>query len=273
MKAYAFFQALRYLLILAFVVVAIIIGLRGAALAGVLSGAEITLLICLLIYTSRYFRWGGLTRWAGWLRAHAAFGSKAFLGGVLAELNTRVDVLMLGYFATDSVVGIYSFAAILAEGFYQIPLVLKRNVNPILTKLVAEARIEELQGVIRRGLWLTYPIIAALALAAVGVYPVAARVLVGNAEFLEGWPVFAILMGGIVLIAGYIPFRSLLVQSGYPASDTAVIGLSIASTAILNALFIPMWGMQGAALATGMSFVLSVIYLKGFVRSKLRIRI
>ena len=51
---------------------------------------------------------------------------------VLIELNTKVDILMIGFFMGDYNVGIYSFAALFGEGFYQLLIVLQNVLNPFI---------------------------------------------------------------------------------------------------------------------------------------------
>ena len=58
-----------------------------------------------------------------WLIEHLNFGVKGFLSGALAEVNTRVDVILLGLYTNFTIVGIYTFAATFAEGFSQISFV------------------------------------------------------------------------------------------------------------------------------------------------------
>jgi O-antigen/teichoic acid export membrane protein len=58
----------------------------------------------------------------------------------------------------------------------------------------------------------------------------------------------------------------ILVQTGFPGYYTLMIGLIVLCNIILNGLMIPLWGMYGAAMATGLSFVIGIFLLKGFVR-------
>ena len=48
-----------------------------------------------------------------WIKIHISYGLKCFTSGIMIELNTKVDILLIGYFLSDKNVGIYSFAAFL----------------------------------------------------------------------------------------------------------------------------------------------------------------
>lgn len=273
MKAYAFSQALRYVLLVILLGIGIAKGAPGVVLPAIFSGAELILLVWLVVCTWRSFSFVSPLRWGRWAVRHAVFAGKAVTGGVLTETNTRVDVLMLGYFSTDRVVGIYSFAAVLVEGIAQLPIVIRINVNPVLARLAGKKQLDELKDVIRRGVRIFYPAMGLVGVAAVLIYPVLIRLFIHKVVFMAGWPVFCILMTGLVLASGYMPFNMLLVQAGYPGFYTWLVGLTVLSNIILNAMLIPLVGMYGAAIATGMAFVLSVTFLKFLVRRSLQIRI
>ena len=62
---------------------------------------------------------------------------------MLIELNTRVDIIMIGIFMSDEKVGIYSFAALFAEGFYQLLIVLQNILNPIMARQFSDFKLDE----------------------------------------------------------------------------------------------------------------------------------
>ena len=62
---------------------------------------------------------------------------------MLIELNTRVDIIMIGIFMSDEKVGIYSFAALFAEGFYQLLIVLQNIMNPIMARQFSNSKLNE----------------------------------------------------------------------------------------------------------------------------------
>lgn len=137
MKAYSLFSSLRYGLLLTVVAGAAAMGVPGGVLPVIFTFAETLLLLTLFLHLRSLFSGRvahGSTR--TWCRAHLQFGLRSVTGGAVSELNTRIDVLVLGIFAEDRIVGIFSFAAILAEGLLQIPLVIKRQADPILTPLI-----------------------------------------------------------------------------------------------------------------------------------------
>ena len=201
------------------------------------------------------------------------FGSKSLPGGTATEMNSRIDVLMLGIFCSDKIVGVYSLAAMLAEGFDQIPSIFRVNYNPLLTKFVVQKRLGEIRSLIRGFLMKWIPFALIIGFLAILVFPLLVKIIASGPEFSQAWVIFAILMIGIIIRSGYSVFWELPVQSGYPGYQTILIGVVALSNILLNYVFIQWWGIYGAAIATTISFVLSVFYLKLVVRKLLDIKI
>lgn len=267
MRAYAIFNASRFVLIVSTIIAIVALHYPSDYLAASLSVAELCLCAALLVYVNVRVTplrlVGGIWRW---VREHLSFGFRGCLSGVLSEVNTRVDVLMLGLFCPDSVVGVYSFAAIIAEAISQIPLVVRRNVDPILGKHFAQGTIAELTVFARQVKRAVYAVMFIIALLAVAAFPVAVRLLVKDPAVMAGWSVFAILMTGNVLNSGYRAFWGILLQGGRPGMHTMLVFMVVVSNVILNAALIPLLAMHGAALATALVYVLEATLIFWFAR-------
>jgi O-antigen/teichoic acid export membrane protein len=273
MKAFAVFQSLRYIFMLAFLGVFILLSVEGNKLAAIFSLAELTLFLIVSVYSFRYFRLEISRKVFRWIKQHVVFGSKAVVGNILDEANTRVDVIMLGIFASDAVVGIYSFAAMLAEGFSQLSTVLKVNVNPILTRYKFEEGNEALGKLVRRGRDMFYKLMIPLGVIAIFCFPLAMHILGLRAEFPASWGIFAILVSGYLISVGYTPFKMILNQTGFPGYQTLFLFAIFMTNVILNLILIPILGMHGAAIATAISFIMAVVFLKILVKRQLQISI
>jgi O-antigen/teichoic acid export membrane protein len=216
---------------------------------------------------------GGVTAAARrtWARRHLAFGIKGFGSGMLTELNTRVDVLILGYFSTDTVVGAYSFAAILAEGIYQLLVVLRTNYAPVVIKLLAAGRTDELRATVARGRNRTYLGALAVGALAVGAYVVAVPLLTSDPALHDSWRYFAVLIAGMVASAGYVPFQPMLLYGGHPGWHTWLMAANVALNAAANVILIAVWGALGSALGTAIALALGVLLFRALVRWRLRL--
>ena len=105
------------------------------------------------------------------------------------------------------------------------------------------------------------------------LYPIALELIGARPEFAESRLPFAILVGGIAAAAGYLPFGQMLLMGGRPAAHTALIGSTVLTNVIGNAILIPRYGLAGAAAATAVSMVVSIVLLRVLVRARLGLRI
>ncbi len=213
---------------------------------------------------------GRVTR--AWVQEHLSFGVRGAVSGVVVELNTRVDVLMLGVFATDSVVGVYSYAAMVAEGFFQAIVVIRNNYNPLLARLLAEDNKKDLRTLVHRGLRGTFGFMIPLGAAALTVGWGLTR-FAPHPEIEQGYLLFAILVSGIVLSAGYAAFGQVLVQAGRPGAHSVMVSLVLGFNVVANALLIPHYADVGAAIATSLAFVASAVLISVFARRLLALHI
>lgn len=208
-----------------------------------------------------------------WLGKHIKFSKYTLVTGFIQNIETRVDVIMLGLFLDDFAVGIYSFASMLVQGAYQIPVVLRNNVNPIITRLYFNNELKELEVLIKRWIKKLYPFAVALGGIAIVIYDPFVTYFAKNLDFLLGHQSFAILILGIVLVSGYIPFNMIFVQVGKLREHFLYYTILLIVNVLLNALLIPVWKLQGAAIATSVTYALSLILLKLRVRQVLNMKI
>ena len=197
------------------------------------------------------------------LREHLAFGARSFFTPLLQDATTKVDVLVLGIFASDAVVGVYAFAAMLAiEGAYQILYVVQINLSPMLSAIPAESRGEDLRRLLRRATMYLTPAMFAVGGVGTLLFPAVARILTDNDEFAKGWPFFAIILAGLTLGAGRLPFSVALNQWGMPGAFFGFALFQLASNTVLNLALVPFFGGLGSAIGTAISYALTALYLQ-----------
>ena len=273
MKTYAVFQALRYILMIVVLLVLALVKKDGTFVTAIFSISETLLFIALTAVNLRDLAWPTREEMAVWFMRHFSFGMRGFLSNVLLGLNPRVDVLLLGYFCSDQVVGVFSLAAAAAEGLYQLAIVLRTNINPRLVQLLSDQRVDELKALAKRSIRFTYIAMFAISLLTVMVYPLGVMAVQDKAEFMQSWPFFAILAAGIVISSGYIPFSNILMLAGRPGTQTIMISIQVVINIALNILLIPILGGIGAAIATALAYAFLVVLVKGFSARVLRIPI
>ncbi|MFC1828511.1 oligosaccharide flippase family protein [Thermodesulfobacteriota bacterium] len=269
-RALNIFQSLRFVLAILLLGLIICIDLPVTATPGCLSGAEFILFLLLVVFLRKYFGPLNRNQFRHWREKHLRFGVKSVLGGVVSEANTRVDIFMLGIFLSDSIVGIYSIAALVIEGIAKFVDFLRFPINPYLSYEIAHGRIVKLCQLIRRGVKVSYLLVISICIVALATYHLLPAYIIKNPAFNQSWTPFVILAIGLMFGGGYRPFKLLLSQAGFPGYQTLLQVLILSSNIILNFFFIRMFGYNGAAIATAITFILYVVYLKILVRLTLK---
>jgi len=266
MRMFAVFQSVRCLLLIASLAVLAAVA-SPEHLAAALTMAEAVLLVLLLVYTRMRvcpLSWRVVDR--AWLRRHAGFGMRGFLTGVLGEMNTRVDVIMLGFFADNAMIGVYSFSAMLAEGFAQLSVVVRQNMDPLIGRHVARGTLAELPVLTRRVRRIFAPAMVVLAVLFSAGYVAVLWWFDVPAQWQTGALVLAILLGALAANATYRPFLGILIQGGRPGVNTILVAALVVMNILLNAVLIPWFGLPGAAVATGLVFIAEAVAIRMLAR-------
>lgn len=271
MRAFALYSMLRYVAMLGGLGVVFASGMSSDRIAFLFTFAEGLLFVPLAVDVVRQLRPAG-GNWVEWSREHLRYGAKSFASGMLLELNSRVDVLMLGLFLSDGPVGVYSFAAFVAEGVYQVLVVLQNNYNPILAEHISSGRLRELEPVVHKGRRVTYAIFAGIALVAFGGYPVLLAAL-ARPEFAAGWLPFGTILLGMLIASGYMPFAQALLMANRPGWHTLMMASVVMVNVFGNACLIPSLGLVGAAAGTALCLVSATVVLRGMVERLVGLRL
>lgn len=186
----------------------------------------------------------------GYLKEVSYFGLKAHLGGVIYFLHLRSNLFFINIFLNPVAVGFYSIAVGIAEGMWLI----SRSVGTVLLpKVAAETDPESLKRftpiVCRNVLLLAVSL--AILLFILSQWLV---VWLYSEAFLESIQPLRILLVGAAAYCGHGVLVHDLMARGKPLLVSYIAGISLIFNIILNVLWIPMWGIAGAAWATTISY-------------------
>lgn len=269
MRAHALLQALRYLLIMAGVAVVAASDWPAEAATLAFFWAEVVTCVCALGFIGAA-RLSQRPKWSiEWCRRHLSFGSKSLPAGMFTEVNSRVDVLMLGVFLTDRAVGIYSFAAMLVDGAYHVLAMVRLNFNPVLVSALKQGDRESLRNLRERSARYTLAATLVLSVLLVCAYLAADAWLVPGKGLGEGLLSLIVLLFGLNLIATWVPFDNLMLVSGRPGYQTLQQIMAVVVNVAVAATLLPLWGMEGAAIGTAMSYLTGIAVLFMLVQHKI----
>lgn len=272
MRAYAIFLSLRYIMMYGWLIVLGLTRYSHIRIPIIFSLSEGVLSIILIVYVGKQLSPKRLSSVFQWVKKHFLFGIKALWGNLIIEFNSRVDVLILGVFATDEITGIYSFASMLANGLNQLPTIISAVINPIITKTYFENGKLELELLLKKTIKYSYLFIAPLGVIAIIIFKLI-PFFWNNPVIFQGTIPFGILALGFIISAGYQPLQMVLNQTGFPINQSFYMLMIFSSSIILNFLLTPWLGMYGSALAMLLLAGCQVFVLKQFIKSTLSIRI
>ncbi len=186
------------------------------------------------------------------LKKSLKFGIKGYFANMSAFLNYRSDMLLVNFFTNITNVGFYSLAVNMAEMIWYLPKSIATIVFPEVSSSNKQRSDEIIPIICRNTLFLTFIAVLILALVA----KTAVRLLYG-VEFLPAVNSLLILLPGIMFCAIPSVLCAYINGRGKPQITLyiSLIGLSV--NIILDILLIPFWGIEGAALATTISYIIS----------------
>lgn len=184
-------------------------------------------------------------------------------------IDQQISIIMIGSMLGSEMAGIFDVARRGAMLVSFILMAVNMPLAPIVAKLYARGEKEHLQRVVtksaRVALFGSLPI--ALGLIIFGPYVL----LIFGREFMGGSAVLAILCSGQLVNAGMGSVGLLLNMTGHERDTARGMGIAVVINVVLNAILIPKWNIQGAAIATSSSMIFWNILLAIRVYRKLRI--
>ena len=180
------------------------------------------------------------------LRRFAAFGFLPMLSLLMNNLNYRIDVLMLGASVTDEQIGIYSVGIQIAEKVWLVSDALR---DALFSKLIGGRDAEEVNKVIR--ICFTISLVIDLAIIAVGAPFI--RICYG-AEYAGAYEPLVIVLFGTLVMVFYKIIQTYNIVHKKQKLNFIFLAASVVANVILNAVLIPLWGINGAAAASLISY-------------------
>jgi|APSaa5957512535_1039671.scaffolds.fasta_scaffold10230_3 O-antigen/teichoic acid export membrane protein len=262
-RTFSVFFAGRFILLFATALCAAFVYENESLLPWTISITELFIFVFLILsLRAEFHHKRRIQTFDGITKAHILFGRRGLIGGVLLDLNTRIDILTLGIMSGSRSVGIYSIASLFAEGLYQLAMVARYSFDPVVTKLHTTGQTDELHKTIRLVKRRVYLLMTAIIAMANLVYLPFAQVLFGEELARESRPIFAILTIGLLLTSGYVPFTNLPQQIGEPKKQSKLLASISLTNLLLNIALIPTFGPAGAAAATALSQISLIPYMR-----------
>ena len=238
-------------------------GLIGGYIAGIiLSG-----LICIKYFTFKPARFG-----IRHVKSLFIYGIWIFLISMGSTVFTYADTIFIGYFMTNGDVGVYRTALQLASAAVMMASAVASTLTPKISRWSTDGEWDKISTPVSRGI--TFGLILAVP-AFFGAVLLSDKLLYYfyGSDFAAGAVACCILFA-VQIISVFITLLGVALtasdharQSFYATATAAVINI------ILNCIFIPLFGINGAALATLISYSVNALLIAYFLKRYITVRI
>ena len=184
------------------------------------------------------------------LRVWAAAAAPMLLIGGTQVVNSQTDVIMLGLLRSPEEVGVYTVASRGTRLILLVMVAVNTAIGPVVARVYAAGEFARLQNLVTRSArgMLAASLPVALALIIFGHW----FLLIFGPDFTAGRDALSILCAGklINVLAGSA--GTILLMTGYEKDVAIWVGLAALLNIVLNAILIPIYGIEGAAFTTAL---------------------
>jgi O-antigen/teichoic acid export membrane protein len=185
------------------------------------------------------------------------------MGAVAYAAITQIDVAIVGLLRPSRDVGMYSAAVAISTLVSFLLVAVNAIVAPMISELFSLKEYGRLGQLTRLAtLWMFFP--ALLVTTAIVFFGRTALGLFGP-EFIAGYVPLLVLAVGQLINALTGPVGYLTELTGHQKYAAMVYVICALLSVVLNFLFVPVWGILGAALSTSIAFSIANIWLYIFV--------
>ncbi len=188
------------------------------------------------------------------------------LMGTTAVINQRISTVMVGSFLGPKAAGIFDIAFKGGALVSFIAVAVNMPLAPAVAGLYAQRDTKRLQRLVTKSARVAF--IGSLPIAFGLIFFGRWLLLVFGKDFIEGTIALAILTVGQLISVGMGSLSLLLNMTGHELYTVKGIGIGAMLNILFSAAFIPIWGIEGAAVATAVSTLILKVLLLVWVHKK-----
>ncbi|XVN42677.1 MAG: oligosaccharide flippase family protein [Candidatus Rickettsia vulgarisii] len=199
-----------------------------------------------------------------WSKFHISFGKYALFSGLIIELNTKIDIIILSIFVDQKSIGIYSFAATLGEGFYLLISVFKNlNSSNVSKQLFNSSNLSPEKKKDHRKLILSF-IYTVGVISILAYQPFAWLTTSDKLIMIKGFWIYIIYAISLIISAKYLLIDNIFILAKKPYLDNRVRLMSLCSNLLLSLILVPFFDIYGAILALAFSILINTTAIRYF---------
>jgi len=255
-KEFNYVQIAQSVLFLGFVALALL-GLKAGVTGAILAGLFTWLIVDALVFHLARRVAGGVDFKPNisYMKRATTYGIQAHLANILGFLNYRVDMFLVNGFLGPAAVGLYAVGVGLVEKLWMVSHAASTVLFPRVAAEKEEDRRKEFTPLVARTvLWTTA--LGALLLALLSRWIV---LLLYSEAFLPAVGALQSLLVGIVALSAWRVLANDIAGRGFPGLNIYTGLAAVATNIVLNLLWIPRYGIVGAAWASTVSYTVSFL--------------
>jgi O-antigen/teichoic acid export membrane protein len=177
---------------------------------------------------------------------------------------SKTDKIMLGYFMTSQDVGIYMPALVLSNLLVFVATAFKYIFLPVASEFFTRNDISGLERLYKSTSKWIFMVVTPLFLLIL-LFPKEIITILYGSEYTGGYIALVVLAFGIAMNDFAGTAGNILVGGGHTKLNLACEIIAAVTNVLLNIILIPVYGIAGAALATGISYITRNISSLSFV--------
>jgi len=191
---------------------------------------------------------------------------------VQGELYSWMDIAIIGLFLSQAQVGVYETAWRVAQAVLMVSSAISIAILPQISKWSAKAEWERIENLISNAIFpsifLTIPAFAGSFLVSDSLL----GVLFGR-EFAAGSSVLIILLAERISHSVFLVFRGSLLGIDQPKLVARAILVTLALNLVLNLLSVQLYGIDGVAFGTAVSFLFCTLLHRKYLSRSLTVKL
>lgn len=193
------------------------------------------------------------------LKKSVIFGMKGQFGNVFQFFNYRLDFYLVNLFLNPVHLGFYAVSTVVAELLWKIS---SSAATILMPKVAAEdsADTARFSAFVSRSVFVLTLILAI----SLGLIAKPLIVLFFGVRFAPAYFPFILLLPGVAIMSVAKVLAGDLVGRGKPEAGTIAAAASLLLTVVLDLLLIPRFGINGAAIASSLSYIAATIIITLF---------
>lgn len=183
-----------------------------------------------------------------------SFGIKVHIGNLMYFFRSRVDVFIINLFLNPTAVGLYAISYGMAETLWMLSQSAANVLSPKITSMNSDDKKKEFTPIISRNI-LFLTIVFAILLFFFSKWLI---ILLYSENYYNSILPLQILLIGIVSISLERILTADIIARGKPMITTYIVIITVFINIMLNIVLIPKFGINGAALASTISYFINL---------------